>query len=407
MKELVDKIINIGNCSSCGGEYSIHGICAYCNKKNNELEELFNKIIEIIKNNNAKEINEVDNQLFRLKYYKEINEYLLSKNYYKLLKVKEDELINKIYNDKNYNLSDEESKLVQFFSVNSLNREYRKSFGLYVILSNFVKKSKYSKEEFLESLNSYVLSIMSEHTYIPKFIVENFSNTQSNKELLGSQSFVKHDNINESVIKVSDTEIDKLYNGESILPLQTIYHEYIHLMQAANLKEAQVFNKEALYQIEDFLLTKMIGKKDYYDVNYAHITFESEAEISSISMIKTLIDSFNIKLNDLDNKELETNLFYAMMSQNDKDKIREYDGKRYNLDILFDMFMLGTNKYKEAFEMYLQLLYIYEFKDGRYYRKPKETIDKIVEVFSVTGADLNNFQINMYKNNVEKHSKLI
>ena len=397
MKDLVDKIKSIGNCHNCGGHYTFNGTCFYCKHKNEELSNLLLKIKEIIeKNKNVNFINDIDNQLFRLKYYEEINEYLKSKEYYKLLKDKEIELYKKIVESSSICLNDEESKLVQFLSVNSMNPQCKKTFGIYVILSNYAQKNKYSKSDFIETIKSTFTEMMKQYAYITKFNI----NSNINDNILGNESFIKKGKMNIGIINIKSEEIDTLYNSESILPLQTIFHEYYHLVQESLLKEANLFNRDALCQIEDFVLSAYLD--GYYHSNYIAISFENDAELASAKDLMNLLKSFKINIKEKDLKEMQNIIKNSEVFQN-KIPYRIYNNKIYTLDNLFDNYINTTDKADKIFEIYPQLKYIYEFVAGKYYRKTQERINEIEKIY--TKMNMIEKQAEQYMNEIQSHIK--
>ena len=400
MKELVDKIKKIGNCRNCGGEYDVNGVCHFCNSENKEIQNLFSELNKYINNNKQTGINNVDNQLFRLKYYKEINKYLLSKNYYKLLKAMEDELFNKI--NSALELSKEELDLVQFLSVNSLDSSHKKLFGLYIILCNYDDKYKCKKEDFFDTVKCMTIEYMKDWTYIPKLEFKDEIN-EGCASTLGAQVFTKKNKTNFCNIVIKNEEIETLYNKESIIPLQIIFHELTHLIQESTLIEAHTLDKKVLIQIEDFVLSRFIDKEYYYNQNYSSISFETAAELISINNLINLLTKYNIKLKETDLSKLNKKAFISESLFNNTERM--YKEKKYNIDDLFDTFIQTTDRIEEIFDTYPQLKYIYENRDGKYYRKPQSRIDVITYLHSESGADLNQSQIIAYRNEIENRRK--
>ena len=90
MKELVDKVLKLSKCDNCGGHYTMDGTCFFCRVKNEELAQLLSEVKKRVEENlNVRGLNDIDNQLFRLKGFAEVDAYLKKKDYYKVLESKE------------------------------------------------------------------------------------------------------------------------------------------------------------------------------------------------------------------------------------------------------------------------------------------------------------------------------
>jgi hypothetical protein len=400
MKKLIDEINRIGNCSNCNGHYKMDGTCFFCGSKNEELASLLSEVkSKMQENENIIGLNDIDNQLLRIKHIEEVDNYLKRKHYYKLFEGKENDLINRIKNSQSLTLDEEDIKLVQLLSTSSLNPDNRMAFGLYTILCNYAGKYKYDKLDFTETVKSLFIDLMKKYTNSPRLVISDIKSKNCG-EVLGLQSFLKGKKSNVSTITISQSEIDLLYIGESIMPLQTFFHEYFHLIQESSLIETGVMNRYALNEIEDFVLSKMLPREKYYESNYDSVSFENDAQVVSIMNVLDLLKRYSVPLKENDSRQMSTDFLYAN-SKLDGTQVRTYEGRQYVLDDLFDNFMKSTDKAKEIMDKYPQLRSIYVEVEGKYHRKPKETVDSILDYFEKEGKKANIDGLNKYTEEIE------
>ena len=221
---------------------------------------------------------------------------------------------------------------------------------MYTILSNYVGKNRHNKDDFIDTVKKTFTELMAEYTYHPELVISDIKPSNC-REVLGQQRFQKKGKTNRCRISISKSELEKLYSGESIIPLQTFFHEYFHLIQESSLIGAGVLNRYALNEIEDFILARYMPSEDFYDINYDAISFENDAQVVSCLNVLDLLKRFDIQLKDEDSIQMGEMFQYSNYRLSIPQR-RTYKGQTYDIDSLFKMFIQSTGSIEEILRLF-------------------------------------------------------